>query len=386
MEKFKSAVISACEAGALGRLVFSRPIGEGEKKISARLCLHKGEKILSFEYSKEGNTVSQKNIKLQELSKELDRLIPLYRQVNLITPLGDGEYKVSKSGEAVLLGVDKLLRKLSAPADFESAIESLDRKKNYILKGDEDFLKKLGVSDGNGRVHDKKQGKFRQINRFLEYIEEIYKYLPENDEILIFDLCCGKSYLSFAVYFYLTVKRGRKVSMLGIDLKREVIDFCAKMAEEMGFSGLRFVHGDIKNTPRGRTPDLVISLHACDIATDIVLDEAVKLGAKVILSTPCCHSNLYKKIKCETLNFALKYPKLKGKICEGLTDALRLERLRAFGYEVSATELVDPDDTPKNTLLRAIKITDNNEDALKEYHALLKFLMGDGWQGYLENL
>ena len=284
-----------------------------------------------------------------------------------------------------MLGGDKLLRKLKNDADkpsFEAAIESLDREKNRILKGDEPFLISLGISDKNGRVHDKKQPKFRQINKFLEYLEDVYRELDEKKELVIYDLCCGKSYLSFAVYHYLTVIKQRKVYLLGIDLKKDVMDFCNAKAIELGFSDMHFITDDITNTPKNATPDMVISLHACDIATDIVLNTAVDLGARVILSTPCCHRELSTKISAPELKFVTKYPKLRRSLCDSLTDALRLARLEVFGYEVNATELVDPDDTPKNTLIRAVKRRDKTRDT-EEYDKLLKFLLGDGAADYV---
>ena len=174
--------------------------------------------------------------------------------------------------------------------------------------------------------------------------------------------------------------------MLGIDLKRDVIEFCKDMSESMGFGGLHFVTDDITNTPKDIVPDMVISLHACDIATDIVLDTAVKLNAKIILSTPCCHNNLASKIDCDALAFVTSYGKLKGKLCESLTDALRLAKLSAFGYDVSATELVDPEDTPKNTLLRAVKRRGYSEKLYNEYIGMLKFLLSDKYTEYLNNL
>ena len=386
MESFARLVFDICEKDALKLLVFSRPIGSSAKKITARLCTHKAGRLVQFEYSLEGNTVSQKNVSLVQLVDELCKIMPLYRQINLLTPLGDAEFKLSKSGGFVILGAEKLQRKLNTAVNFEKSISELDRKKQYILSGNEDFLKKLGISDETGRVHDKKRGKFRQINKFLEYVEQLYTKLPSDSEIKIFDLCCGKSYLSFAVYHYLTVNKRRSVYMLCIDLKLDVIKFCSSMAKDMGFSGMHFIAGDITKTPADTAPDMVISLHACDTATDIVLDTAARLGAGIILSTPCCHSNLASKINCPQLDFVTKHPKLKGKLCEALTDAIRLKRLSALGYEVSATELVDPEDTPKNTLLRAVKVREADPLAFEEYLALLKLLMGDGYTDYLNNL
>ena len=372
---------------ALKKLIISRPKSGEIKKISCRLCAHRGRRLLAMEFSLPGDTVSHKNLAEGEFRGEIEALFENYSQINLITTLGDAEWKSSKGGKEVVLGGDALKRKLegAAPA-FESAIEALDKKKNYILSGNEEFLIKLGVSAKDGRVHDKKQGKFRQINRFLEHIEDIYPRLPKDGEIKIYDLCCGKSYLSFAVYYYLTAIKGRTVSLFGADLKRDVIIWCDGLARELKFDGMRFEVGDILKLDYKDTPDMVISLHACDIATDIVLDTAARLGAGVILSTPCCHNNLKTKIKCEELKFVTDYPQLSGKLCEALTDALRLAKLRSEGYTVTALELTDPENTPKNTLLRAVKanISDaEREKAKKEYSSLLDFLLGDGKEKYL---
>lgn len=385
MTEFKELVTLAFRREVLKKLVFSRPIGEGAQKISARLCAHRGRRILAVEYNLPGNTVSQTNLGENEIAEFLDTSLPLYRQVNLITTEGEAELKVSQSS-SVVLGGEKLLRKLNKETPtFVSAIESLDREKKRLLDGSEPFLKVLGVSDSKGRVHDKKQGKFRQINKFLEYVEEVYTELPKDSSLTVYDLCCGKSYLSFAVYHYLTVMKGRSVKMLGIDLKRDVIEFCNEKAKELGFFGMQFVTDDITHTPKDVAPDMVISLHACDVATDIVLDTAARLGAKVILSTPCCHRELSTKIDAPVLSFVTKYPKLKRSLCDSLTDALRLERLSYLGYDVNATELVDPEDTPKNTLIRAVKRRAASKDT-SAYTELLRFLLGEGADDYIGKL
>ena len=374
----------AFKTEALKKIVFSRPMGEYPEKISARLCAHRGQKLLAAEFSLSGNTVSQKNLRDGEIRAFLEENISRYGQINLLTALGDAELKNGKKG-IVILGADKLQRKLLGSGEkpkFESAIESLEREKNRILKGDEPFLISLGISDKGGRVHDKRQAKFRQINKFLEYLDEIYPELDSKKDLVIYDLCCGKSYLSFAVYHFLTAIKQRNVYILGIDLKKDVMDFCNSKAKELGFDGMKFVTDDITNTPKDVTPDMVISLHACDVATDIVLDTAVRLGAKTILSTPCCHRELSTKINAKELNFVTKYPKLKRSLCDSLTDALRLARLEVFGYEVNATELVDPDDTPKNTLIRAVKREGKVGDA-EGYNRLLDFLLGDGAKDYV---
>ena len=389
-ELFVEAVSSALQREIIKKLVFSRPISSEVSKISGRLVAHRGQRMLVLEYSLPGNTVSHKNVAESAVEATLAELLDGYMQANLITTLGDVEWKISKNGKEALLGADKLKNKLLGDsAAFEKAIKALDNKKNYILDGTEDFLTALGISDKNGRVHDKKQGKFRQINRFLEVIEDVYRELPKDGDLTVYDLCCGKSYLSFAVYYYLTVKKARSVKMLGIDLKRDCINWCASVASSLGYSGMTFVTDDVKNTPMGVVPDMVISLHACDIATDIVINRAIELGAKVILSTPCCHRNLTDRIVAKELDFVCEYPHLKNKLAEALTDAIRAARLEANGYNVAAIELVDPDDTPKNTLLRAVKkAKKDSEHAQKRerYNAILSFVMGDGASDYLKDL
>jgi hypothetical protein len=382
---FIELTVRAFEREALKKLVFSRPVSGEVQKVSGRLCAHRGRRVLALEYSLPGNTVSHKNVAEQNVSEVVSDLLDGYKQANLITSLGDAEWKVSKGGKEALLSGDALMRKMSgeAPA-FERAIEALDNKKSYILSGSEEFLIRLGISDKSGRVHDKKQGKYRQINRFLEHIELIYKELPEEGEIKIYDLCCGKSYLSFAVYYYLTEVKGRKVSLLGIDLKRDVINWCDGLARELGWGGMRFVCDDVTNTPCGEAPDMVISLHACDVATDIVIDTAIALGAKVVLSTPCCHRYMNGKVTASEFGFVTRYPHLSGKLCEAMTDALRAMRLEASGYNVSVAELTDPENTPKNTLIRAIKRGKANECLTEEYKKTLRFILGDGADTYLK--
>ena len=388
---FISLIEASFKKETMKKLVLSRQKSGEITKVSGRLVAHRGRRLLALEFSLPGNTVSHKNVSEESLSDELVSLIDNYRQVNLITTLGDCEMKCSKSGKETVIGGENLRRKLegSAPS-FESAIEAIDRKKNYILSGGEEFLIRLGISSKDGRVHDKKQGKFRQINRFLEHIENVYQKLPSDGEIRIYDLCCGKSYLSFAVYYYLTEVKSRQVYLYGADLKRDVIIWCDSLAKELGYAGMHFEVGDISKIVPEEKPHMVISLHACDIATDIVLDTAVRLGADIILSTPCCHRYLNGKIKAKELSFITDYPHISGKMCEAITDALRLARLKAGGYSVMALELTDPENTPKNTLIKAVKNPKMSEKerqkAKSEYENILSFILGDGADSYLSEI
>jgi len=359
----------------LKKAVFSKSNDKNIKRAVTTL-FSKGETVnLQLEYFTEDNKVLHRNFSIEDI-EGLAQAAVSFSQINLIGDGAEAEYKRSKNGKETIIG-DK--RFSSALNNYGKKIEikAHNRAKVYAFDGSEPFMYELGIADQNGRVYDKKQAKFRQINRFTEHIVDIYKHLPSDGEINVLDLCCGKSYLSFAVYHYLTVTMNRKVNMVGIDLKKDVIEFCSRTAENLGYSGLHFHACNIDDYPYASPVHLVVSLHACDIATDIVLTKAIELGAKVILSTPCCQKELLQNLSTDEFAFVTKYPMLKKKLCDAMTDALRLERLSAYGYDVTALELTDPDDTPKNILLRAIKTSNGSEAAKKEYEKLCTSLVGD---------
>ncbi len=376
------------DKGLLKRLVFSKPTGGDYTRVCGRIAKTAKGFVLALEYSHISTTVSHKNLTLGELEGALFPLFDSFMQVNLHTAIGDAEYKRKKSGEQILLGAAKLKNKLkdTAPVTAEVAIEALDRRKNYLAHAEDAYLYTLGISDKNGRVHDKMQGKFRQIHRFLENVEAIYSYLPEKGTLRVYDLCCGKSYLSFALYHYLTEKKGRDVDMLCVDLKHDVIDYCEKTAGQIGFSGMRFLCEDIRRLQPEGEVHLVVSLHACDIATDIVLETAARIRARAVLSTPCCQKYLYDRIEQSRLAFATEHGHLRRKLCDVLTDGLRALFLEKEGYRVQVCELTDPQDTPKNTLLRAVLLHGKSEKAEAEYRAALTFLLGDKADNYLKEL
>lgn len=389
-----SLIKKSAEADVIKKIVFSKPATNAPVKQVGRLCTLKDGRYLAFEATLEGGKVSHNAIPVASLDSSLLSCIDSYSQINLITTVGLAEYKRNKKGNEALLGASAIERQLNMPICEEKKIinEGLDHKKKYILKGDEDFLKHLEISDKTGRVHDKKQGKFRQINRFLLHIDDVYPHLSQEGTLTVYDLCCGKSYLSFAVYYYFKYIKKREISMLCIDLKRDVIEYCSSVAEAVGFSEMKFVCDDVKNTPKDIVPDMVISLHACDVATDIVINHGAALRARVILSTPCCHHYLNDKIDCAPLAFVSDHGQLRNKLCEALTDALRLLRLRASGYDVTAKELTDPDDTPKNTLLCAIcekgfdESSKEAEKRRRDYENALSFVLGGDISHYLEEI
>lgn len=381
-QKIVELISAAAVKGALKKAVLSKPADAANVKCTLTLRHVGGKTVLQAEALRADNKALHENIAPDDANRLL-AVVTDWAQINLITTLGDCELRSSKRGKVTLLGGDKLSRTLAENDAPCAKIESNNREKNYILLGNEPFLKLLDVSDGSGRVRDKKQSKFRQINRFLELIRDCLSHLPSEGMLRICDLCCGKSYLSFAAYHYFTEVLGREVKMTGVDLKPDVVAYCNEVAKKLGFDGLEFLHGDVNKYECDEHVHLVISLHACDIATDFVLNKATEWQADVILSTPCCHHEMNHTISCEALSFISQHSMLRQKLCDAATDALRLKRLEACGYTVCALELIDPEETPKNIMLRALKRSNfdpTSPEAVRlqeEYLAAKAFLVGN---------
>lgn len=232
-----------------------------------------------------------------------------------------------------------------------------NRTKQYILQEGQpvDFLIGLGVQTPDGRIAKARYDKFRQINRYLEFIEDILEELPKDRPVKIIDFGCGKSYLTFAMYYYLRQLQHREIEVTGLDLKTDVIAHCNQLAEKLGYSHLHFERGDISTYEGADAVDMVVSLHACDTATDYALEKAVKWGAKVIMAVPCCQHEINKQIKCDTLKPILKYGIIKERISALITDALRANLLERQGYDTQILEFIDMEHTPKNLLIRAVQ-------------------------------
>ncbi len=386
-EKISEIFSGAVERRILKKAIFSKSEDKTTQKEVATLSKKSdGTVIIAAERFTRDNKTYRRNLTLDGIPELCRMALEDYRQVNIITTAGDVEIKRSKSDSIHISGKLK--------QDAAKAPVSSDGKK-YILDTSRDigFLRELGISDSNGRIHDKKQAKFRQINRFLEIIRDVEAQLPSDRPAVIYDLCCGKSYLTFAVYYYFTAIKKREVRMYGVDLKEDVIEYCNAAAKRQNFTNLCFVGGNINDYQPPEPPDMVISLHACDIATDIVLANAIKWDAKIILSTPCCHHEMSKQLSenasnadlKEELAFILTHPMLKQKFCDCATDALRVKRLESVGYSVTTLELIDPDDTPKNLMIRAIKSSSKSKrkEALDDYERICASL---GINPYLDKL
>lgn len=232
-----------------------------------------------------------------------------------------------------------------------------NRVKKYLLQEGKpvDFLVYLGVMNSEGFVVKSKYDKFRQINRFLEFVEDIVDKLPKNKVINIIDFGCGKSYLTFAIYYYLKKEKNLEVNIVGLDLKSDVIKHCNQIATDLKYDGLEFLEGDIAQYKGKDDVDMVVTLHACDTATDYAIAKAIDWNAKVVLSVPCCQHELNNQIQNEVLSPIFKYGILKEKMAALITDGIRAGVLEEHGYDTQILEFIDMEHTPKNLMIRAVK-------------------------------
>ena len=256
---------------------------------------------------------------------------------------------VSKKGKATI--------KSKKAACVETQNLEHNRKKQYIIEEGTavPFMIDLGVMTESGKIIRTRYDKYRQINRFLEFIEDILPELPTDRTVHIIDFGCGKSYLTFAMYYYLKVLKHYDIRITGLDLKQKVIEDCQALADRYGYDGLQFLCGDIADYNGTDEVDMVVTLHACDTATDYALYKAVKWHASVILSVPCCQHELNRKMQCETLSGAFQYGLIKERTAALMTDAMRGQLLEMQGYKTQLLEFIDMEHTPKNILIRGVK-------------------------------
>lgn len=365
---------------ALERILFSNPV-DRERIARSRLrpLLIKGSLVFQAE-EQVGRQAFHRNMSKEETVSYITELLDgSFRQAEIVSGRGTGLILVSRKGKVTV----KVKQKAHSggagdqPARIQSAsgLMSHNRQKSYILKEGSPvpFLVDLGVMTKEGRIVNSRYDKYRQINRFLEFIEDILPNLNQEEETTIIDFGCGKSYLTFAMYHYLKVLKEYPVRIIGLDLKQDVIDHCSRLAMQYGYEGLDFYHGDIASYEGVDHVDMVVTLHACDTATDFALKKAVDWGAKVILSVPCCQHDLAKQISCDIQKPVLQYGLIKERMAALYTDAIRAQVLERCGYRTQILEFIDMEHTPKNILIRGIRQGRKaaNEGQLKE---LLGFL------------
>lgn len=299
----------------------------------------------------------EKDVLVSKLQEEMEKN---FKQLQLESRRAQGTVLVSKKGK-ITIKVKEVRGK--EKEEFPRML-SHNRTKNYVLKEGipVPWLIDLGVMSRDGKIRNARYDKFKQLNRFLEFIEDVLPRLPKDREVQIIDFGCGKSYLTFAMYYYLKELKGYDICVPGLDLKTDVIKNCNALAEKYGYDKLRFLQGDIASYEGTDQVDMVVTLHACDTATDYALAKAVKWGASVILSVPCCQHELNGQVKNEVLAPVLKYGILKERFSAILTDGLRAQMLESAGYDTQILEFIDMEHTPKNLLIRAVKNPKNKEN------------------------
>ena len=325
---------------------------EQVQKAKIRPVLIRGELVFQ-ETAYRGTQVFHENFTAEQMTDRIClALAEQFRQGEFTAKSLQATALVSKKGKLTLK-----VKNNTSPEQEDLQALSHNRTKHYILEEGKpvDFLVGLGVQTPDGRVTKARFDKFRQINRYLEFIEDVIDELPTDRTIRIIDFGCGKSYLTFAMYYYLHELQHRDIQVTGLDLKTDVIKHCNELAEKLGYDRLKFERGDISTYEGTDVADMVVTLHACDLATDYALDKAVKWGARVILAVPCCQHELNRQITCDPLKPVLKYGIIKERIAALLTDALRANLLEQQGYETQILEFIDMEHTPKNLLIRAVK-------------------------------
>ena len=361
---------------SLLRIILSNPAfkdGAGPckaLKVRVRPVMLKGGMVFQAEELTEKQAFHRNLTREEGVSYLLGLMESGFKQAEVESSRGQARVLVGKKG-TVSIKVKKNQQKMVAAPN----VASHNRQKRYILEEGKPvaFLEDLGVMTADGKVVRSHYDKFRQINRFLEFIEDILPRLDKSRENVIIDFGCGKSYLTFAMYYYLHELKGYEVRIIGLDLKQDVIDHCNRLSVAYGFDKLKFYHGDIASYDGVDHVDMVVTLHACDTATDYALEKAVKWDASVILSVPCCQHELNKQMDNELLRPVLQYGLIKERMAALYTDALRAGILENRGYRTQILEFIDMEHTPKNILIRAVK-QGGPKDNRKEIEDILQFL------------
>ena len=355
----------------LRRLTVSNPRAGAEYlRIQGRPVTLRGQELLQLEKFTQTQAFHE-NLPLSEGPARLEALLAHYGQLDALCQGAAFCLKISKKG--------KLFFQRQAVQSVLERPAGHDRKKQYLLKEGMRIppLVDLGVLTPEGKVVKAKYDKFKQINRFVELLNDVLAKNPR-EALRIVDFGCGKSYLTFVVYYYVTEILQKKADIVGLDLKEDVISHCSAVAEKYGYTGLHFRCGDIRDYLADRAPDLVITLHACDTATDYALYHAAQWGSEAILSVPCCQHELNLQVKRDALPPLTDYGILKERLCALATDAVRAKLLESQGYEVQVLEFIDLAHSPKNLLLRARKapVSSEKRQAARQEAARLLQLLG----------
>ena len=329
-------------------------------KVNIKPVLIKNEKYIQLAYEYKDKII-HKNLKNNEFITEYkDLFLNHFKQGVIFTIDADYHIMISKKG------IVNILKNKPTRNNIDL---NHNRKKEYIIEEGIpcDFLIKLGVMNEDGKVFSKKYDKFRQINKFLEIVSDVVYKIEDKESINIVDFGCGKSYLTFALYYYLKKLLNLNVNIIGLDLKKDVITLCNNLAQELDYKGLQFINKDIRDFEELDNVDMVVTLHACDTATDEALIKAVSWDADIILSVPCCQHELLHKIENKTMIPMLKHGIIKERLSSLITDSLRANVLEILGYDTQILEFIDMEHTPKNIMIRAIKSKNAKKIDASEY-------------------
>lgn len=367
MEELRSILKESLNIEFISAII-SNPREKGNiTKIRIRPVKQKGQLLFQCEEFK-NNQAFHRNLKTEEAFSYLEEQMQRFKQMQMETKQMKYQVLISKKGKVTI-------QKKHQTGCVKEVDLSHNRNKNYILEEGKavPFLQDLGVMTQSGEIVRTKFDKFRQINRFLEFIEDILPQLPQNREITILDFGCGKSYLTFAMYYYLHEMKKYDIRIIGLDLKTDVIRHCNQLAEKYGYDKLKFLEGNIADYTGVEEVDMVVTLHACNTATDFALAKAVGWKAKIILSVPCCQHELNNQMKNDVLAPIFSYGLIKERMAALITDAMRAEYLKREGYDTQILEFIDMEHTPKNILIRAVytgKAADN-DDAIRACEEML---------------
>jgi len=377
-EEWNELLEQIATEGRLVQAVFSSPRrkdGTIARKASVRPVQLKSGLRYQFERLVD-NKAFHENVSAAELAAKLATEMESYKQALIQTADSDVQALANKKGELTLISRANSQDKSGKTAS--SAPQAHNRDKRRVLPEGEPvpFLIALGVMTAEGKVVKAKYDKYRQINRFLEMVADVAPELPRDKPLKIVDFGCGKSYLTFALYHYLAIKEQLPVRIFGLDLKKDVIEDCSALAARLGWNDLTFAVGDISEFEDREPVDMVVTLHACDTATDAALLKAIGWGASVILSVPCCQHELFRQITQPVMQPLLKHGILKERFAALATDAIRANLLEIAGYRTQLLEFIDLEHTPKNLLIRAVKSRSKRDvDELRvEYERFRDFL------------
>lgn len=347
------------------RIIFSNKKDSGYefKKVRVNFIKTKNKEYYQVEKFTD-KQVFHENIQIDILNEKFKEFMSCFKQCTALSEEFSFDIKISKKGK-VFFNKSKQKQNIN----FET---NHNKKKNYIIKESKDVkpLIDLGIFNENGKIINSKYDKYKQINRFIEIIDDEVKKIEKNyvgtdKKLHILDFGCGKSYLTFIVYYYFKEIKTINVKITGLDLKEDVIENCNKISEKYGYEDLKFEKGDINGFKYENNVDMVITLHACDTATDYALYNAINWNCGMIFSVPCCQHEINATMKPNSLDILSRYGIVKERLSALMTDAIRANILEAMGYKTQLLEFIDISHSPKNILIRAVKSNISNEKKKK---------------------